>query len=190
MSGSKGMTNKHKGAPKLPPGWRWTDCSGCGYKWMAAGGDVETGATGCIGDNGIEIEVFPHPPDMDGADPSRFTVPWTVLLAVKERAIAEARSPDEALRARAADLRPEDRYVTGDRVRYVGNRSETRIAPDKNIGATGTVTGFSTPRHGYEHVKGQGVLVTWDEDSARPGIVIEGCETMIESLDLEGMEIH
>lgn len=171
--------------PKLPEGWSWSfldapDTQG-GSRWYAASADyLEVYAT--IGESGIEVVA--RPMNKNGV------IPWKVLLAVKDRAIAEARNPADQLRARADDLRPEDRFVTGDRVRYVGDRSRTSPIRNPHVGAEGTVTGFSTPKHGYEHVKGQSVLVTWDEESARPGITIEGRETMVESYELEAMEVH
>lgn len=165
----------------LPDGWRWIGSAGC---WSATDDRIRVWA--CIGDTGIEVCVL----DVSSLGADVRTIPWKVLLAVKDRAIAQARNVADQLRARADDLRPEDRFVTGDRVRYVGDRSDTRIMPDKNIGAEGTVTGFSTPKHGYEHVKFQSVLVTWDEESPRPGITIEGRETMVASYELEAMEVH
>jgi hypothetical protein len=171
------MTEQEDFRPPLPEGWAWF---GPMARHVVDGG-VRTGVMARIGPTGIEVFVV---------DDDHMPIPWKVFLAVKDFAIAQARTPSEALRARADDLRPTDCFVTGDRVRYVGDRSDTRIMPDKNIGATGTVTGFSTPKYGWEHVKFQSVLVTWDEESARPGITIEGRETMVQSYELEAMEVH
>lgn len=184
--------DKHKNAPKLPEGWYWTTCECCGCPWLveSLGG---VGVYAVIGEHGIEVHVMPHPPDMDGNDPHEFSISWTVLLAVKNRAIAEARNPSEALRARVADLRDTDLYQTGDRVRYVGLeelQNDPQFVDHPHNGAMGTVTGFGTAKHGFEHVELQGVLVTWDEESARPGITIEGRETLVWSSEIEAMEVH
>lgn len=187
------MEDKHKDAPELPEGWYWTTCEACGAPWLAerVGHGCDTGVTAKIGPEGIVVYVMPHPPDMDGNDPNMFEIPWAVLLAVKDRAIAEARNPSEELRARAADLRPEDRYQTGDRVRYVGLAD---VLPEGTqhpaVGLYGTVTGFSTPKHGFEYIKTQSVLVTWDGDVRPPGVPIEGRETMVSSEEIEAVEVH
>ncbi len=193
------MTYFDKKTNPLPEDWHWEECARCKIRWMICGPD-STAVSANIGENGIEVHVFPHPPDMEGSDPTHHDVPWKVLLVAKDRAISEARSLKEELIARADDLRPEyDRFVNGDRVRYIGNAKHIaemrRILrrddwEDKNVGATGTVTGFSTPKHGYEHVKWQQLLVTWDEGSPRPGITIEGRETMVDSTELEALEVH
>lgn len=177
--------------PELPDLWHWTECDRCGYRKWLAEGPLSVGVSAQIGKSGIEVMVFAHPPDMDGADSIYNEVPWKVLLAVKNRAIAEARDPGEELRARADDLRPEDRFVNGDRVRYLGPPEYRDMQPkSRYVGVTGTVTRFSTAKHGYEHVKLQSVLVTWDENCLRPGVPIEGRETMVESDEIEAMKVH